>query len=134
MKELLYLDSICQEYGISTAVMLAIYEKESTFYSLAKNPTSGATGYGQLIASTAKSIYERYLKEGTYDTFKHYQLASNKELNIRLSCRLMKYNLDSYGNYWTAVERYFGHRDAGKRYAYAADINNKMSKYGESLK
>lgn len=134
LTELLFLYETCNEFNVPIEIMLAIYEKESSFYSLAKNKSSTATGYGQLIESTAKSIYEKYLKLGTYNTSKHRELCSNKELNIKLSVRLMKYNIDSYGTNWKAVERYYGHSDQSLCYAYASDINKRMRKYGSSLK
>ena len=132
--ELLFLHNTCKEYNVPIEIMLAIYEKESGFYSLAKNKTSTATGYGQLIDSTAKSMYENFLKLGTYDMSRHRELCTDKELNIRLSVRLIKYNLDNYGSKWKAVERYYGHPDQSLCYAYAKDINKRMSKYGSSLK
>lgn len=134
IKELVFLNDICKEYGIPIELMLAIYEKESSFCSYAKNSQSTATGYGQLINSTAKSMYEKYLNLGTYDMSKHRELACNKELNIRLSCRLIKYNIDSYNSLWTAVERYYGHPDQSLCTAYARDISSKMKYYGSSLK
>jgi hypothetical protein len=134
LNELLFLYNTCNEYNVPIEVMLAIYEKESRFYSLAKNKTSTATGYGQLIDSTAKSIYENFLKLGTYDISKHRELCCDKELNIKLSVRLMRYNIDSCGTIRKAVESYFGHSDMSLRYLYANDINKRMSKYGSSLK
>lgn len=134
LNELLFLYNTCKEYNVPIEIMLAIYEKESGFYSLAKNKTSTATGYGQLIDSTAKSIYEKYLQLGTYDKSRHRELCVDKELNIRLSVRLMKYNIDTYSSNWKAVERYYGHPDQSLCYGYAKDINKRMSKYGSSLK
>lgn len=134
INELLFLYNTCNEYNVPIEIMLAIYEKESGFYSLAKNKTSTATGYGQLIDSTAKSIYENYLKLGYYDKSKHRELCVDKKLNIQLSVRLMKYNIDSYGTYWKAVERYYGHPNQSLCYEYAKDINKRMGKYGSSLK
>lgn len=134
IKELIFLDNLCKEYEIPIEIMLAIYEKESSFYSLAKNTTSTATGYGQLINSTARSMYENYLNLGAYDISNHRSIACDKELNIRLSCRLMKYNIDSYGSLWTAVERYYGHPNQSLCAAYARDISRMMGNYGSSLR
>lgn len=134
LNELLFTYEVCKEYSVPIEIMLAIFEKESGFYSLAKNKTSTATGYGQLIDSTAKSIYEKFLNLGTYDMSRHRELCCDKELNIRLACRLMKYNIDSYKTNWKAVERYYGHSDQSLCYSYASDINKRMSKYGSSLK
>ena len=39
LKELLFLYETCNEYGVPIEIMLAIYEKESGFNSLAKNKT-----------------------------------------------------------------------------------------------
>ena len=134
LDELLFLYNTCKKYNVPIEIMLAIYEKESGFYSLAKNKTSTATGYGQLIDSTAKSIYENYLKLGYYDKSKHRELCVDKKLNIQLSVRLMKYNIDSYKSNWKAVERYYGHSDSSLCYNYASDIDKRMRKYGSSLK
>jgi hypothetical protein len=133
LNELLFLSNTCKEYNVPIEIMLAIYEKESGFYSLAKNTTSTATGYGQLIDSTAKSIYENFLKLGTYDKSRHRELCVDKQLNIKLSVRLMRYNIDSYGTYWKAVEQYYGNANKSLCYEYASDINKRMSKYGSSL-
>ena len=133
LKELVFLNNLCKDYGIPIEVMLAIYEKESSFCSFAKNKTSTATGYGQLINSTAKSMYEKFLKLGTYDINNHRVLACDKELNMKLSCRLIKYNIDSYGTLRKAVERYYGHPDQSLCVSYANDISKKMKNYGSSL-
>ena len=134
LNELLFLYNTCNEYKVPIEIMLAIYEKESGFYSLAKNTTSTATGYGQLIDSTAKSIYEKFLNLGSYDISRHRELCIDKQLNIKLSVRLMKYNIDSYKSHWKAVERYYGHSDQSLCYTYAKDVSRRMSKYGSSLK
>lgn len=133
INELVYLDNVCNEYNVPIELMLAIYEKESQFYSLAKNKTSTATGYGQLIDSTAKSVYEKMLNFGTYDINNHRTIACDKKLNILMSCRLMKYNIDSYKTHRAAVEHYYGSKDDAANKAYANSISSLMSHYGSSL-
>lgn len=133
LNELVYLNDVCNEYNVPISIMLAIFEKESGFRSTAKNSSSTATGYGQLINTTAQSMYERFLKLGIYDISNHRTLACDKKLNILMATRLMKYNLDMYCTKWKAVERYYGSGDEAANYAYASDINSRMNKYGGSL-
>lgn len=133
LAELIYLNSVCEEYKVPIAMMLAIFEKESGFCSTAKNPSSTATGYGQLLNTTAQSVYEKFLGLGTYDIANHRTVACDKKLNILMATRLIKYNIDTYGSYWKAAERYYGSKSEANNYAYAKDIDKRMKNYGASL-
>lgn len=128
INELMYLDDVCAEKGVPVPLMLALYEHESGFNSLAKNPSSTATGYGQLINTTARSMYNR-LSRGTYDISRHRVLATDKYLNIDLSVELMSYNLKSYGGVREALNAYYGHPDPNELARYSNDIMNRMTKY-----
>lgn len=128
INELIYLDKVCTEKNVPVPLMLALYEHESGFNSTAKNPSSTATGYGQLINTTARSMYNR-LSRGTYDISRHRVLASDKYLNIDLSVELMSYNLKSYGSITKALNAYYGHPDPNELARYSNDIENRMKKY-----
>lgn len=128
INELIHLNDVCTEKNVPVALMLALYEHESGFNSLAKNPSSTATGYGQLINTTARSMYNR-LSRGNYDIANHRSVATNKNLNIDLSVELMHYNLVNYKTIEGALNAYYGHPDPNELSRYTNDIINRMSKY-----
>ena len=61
---------IMQQNNIDPALLFAIIMTESHGIETAKNPTSTATGYGQILESTGKSVYEKYMGngKGTFET------------------------------------------------------------------
>jgi len=133
LQELVYQNEISKKTKAPTALMLALYETESTFNSKAQSSLSTATGYGQIIDSTAKSIYENMLSRGIYDRSKHRFLSTNKKLNMDMSTAYISRNIEVYGGARAAVEAYYGHKDASERRRYSDVINSKLRNYGYTL-
>ena len=110
-------------------IMLSIICTESGFRSYAKASTSSASGYCQIIKSTAKWIYEDKLQYGTYDADNHVSImTSNWKLNIEISCRLMYSLYYNNGKTWeNAVKRYYGSTSASENEKYLNKVNSNMN-------
>ena len=110
MEQLIFLNEQCVKYEIPVEIMLALICTESSFRSDARASTSSASGYCQIIRSTAQWIYEDKLGYGTYDIYNHEAImTTNWRLNIEIACRLI------YCLYWNsdqswdiAIQKYYG--------------------------
>jgi hypothetical protein len=81
-------ESLCKEYGsiVSPHLWFSLVEFESGYQSTSKSSESSASGWGQVIRGTAKSIYEDDLHLGTYN---HKTMSTNKAINARMSIYLL---------------------------------------------
>jgi hypothetical protein len=90
-EEINTLESLAKERNMgddAVDLVMAIAMTESDGIEDAKNPKSTATGFGGLLAGTAKYIYETELDspEGTYN---HSVMAKDGELNLQMSLCLV---------------------------------------------
>lgn len=128
IEQLYFLNEQCEKYEIPMEVMLSLICTESGFHSTAKAKTSSASGYCQIIKSTAQWVYENLLKYGTYDIDNHTEImTTNWKLNIEISCRLM------YCLYWNnnqswdnAIRRYYGSTVESDNDTYLGIVNSHM--------
>jgi hypothetical protein len=131
--DLVYLDILCDNYKVPTALMLAIFKVESSFNSQATNSTSTATGYGQLLNTTAKATYEKILSRGKYDISRHRILAKDKKLNMDMSVAYISRNIQKYRSARQACELYYGHPDQSERNRYISMINTELKRYNYTI-
>jgi predicted nuclease with TOPRIM domain len=124
--QLEFADSKMKEEGFEDAsLLLALVMVESRGREDAQNQTSSARGYGQIIASTAKSIYENKLSRGAY----RHEMAYNGQLNLEMCAELLSSNMAKYGNVTTVIDRYRGlHSDS-----YIALVEKQLKRGGTSL-
>jgi hypothetical protein len=129
VEHLYFLNEQCEKYDIPMELMLAIICTESGFRSNAKASTSSASGYCQIIKSTAKWIYEDKLHYGTYDVNNHREImCTNWKLNIEISCRLMKCLYANNSQSWEkAVKKYYGSTSESANSTYLNKVNSNMS-------
>lgn len=131
LSELVFLDKTAAEFGVPTGAMLSVYELESSFISTLKNSASTATGYGQVLDWVAVWLHERMLGLGEYDIDRHHDLAVDKELNIKMSTKLMAWNIERFnGDIKSAIEFYYGDPDPEKRQRYLNIISRNLANYG----
>lgn len=72
-------------YGVDIPIALCIIEKESGFYSAAKNKSSSAAGLGQDIISTFNSTAIRM----GHPEWNYHEHVFNAEINAQLNMWLM---------------------------------------------
>lgn len=106
-----------QQYGIDPALLMAqAHIENSTGDPKRVNPDTGATGVAQLIPSTSKSL-------GVSD-------ATDPKEAIPAQAKLMRENLDRYGNTQDAVSAYHGGIDQSNWGQKTKDYTKKvMGKY-----
>lgn len=107
--------------GINPHLLFSIIMVESGGHEDAANPSSSALGYGQLIASTGKSMYKLLGYTGNYN---HQQMATNGKLNIEMCSLLISRNMKQYnGDVNKVLCLYTGSNPVNQGYV------NKLSKY-----
>jgi len=84
--------SIADKFGINPHLWLALAETESHLYSKAANSSSSARGWGQLLEGTAKGIYEKTLKLGSYN----HDMAFDKNTNATMSIAYLRQMFDMF--------------------------------------
>lgn len=112
MNDIAYYDNMCKENNWNPHIMWCIYWNESRFTSIIDNPASSARGLGQILHSTAESMYENILDLGTYDHTMAYDTRTNMMLTTHLLFRnidqglrsaIALYSGDSTGSYYNVV-------------------------------
>jgi hypothetical protein len=129
VEQLHFLNEQCEKYEIPMELMLSLIATESSFKSDACAKTSSASGYCQIIKSTAKWIYEDKLNYGEYDVENHREImTSNWRLNIEISCRLMYSLYHNNGKSWeNAVKKYYGSTNPADNITYLNKVNHNMN-------
>lgn len=125
-------DELMTEKGYDPDLLFGIIMVESNGNPLAQNKVSSAKGYGQLLASTGKYVYESLLGHGK-GTYNHLSLSLNGDLNIEMTANLIDYLYKLHnGNLYKAIKNYCGQNDAGTR-AYINKINKHISEAGKNV-
>lgn len=129
VEQLYFLKSQCDKYEIPMELMLSLICTESSFRSYAKAETSSASGYCQIIKSTAKWIYEDKLHYGEYDVENHREImTSNWKLNIEISCRLISCLYYNNGQSWVnVIKKYYGSTNEADNITYLNKVNHNMN-------
>lgn len=127
-EQLFFLKEQCDKYGIPMELMLSLICTESSFRSDAKAETSTASGYCQIIKSTAEWIYEDKLHYGEYDVENHREImTTNWKLNIEISCRLISCLYYNNAQSWTdAIKKYYGSTNDVDNIIYLNKVNHNM--------
>lgn len=106
---LVTLIDLAYEYQVDPDFALGVIYAESNFKPTAKNPKSSASGYGQLIKSTAESA----AKKLGIENYVHHRDAFVPEINLRITVYYLSYCLESSGNISGAIRMYRGVSDTG---------------------
>jgi hypothetical protein len=126
-EQLFFLYEQCKKYEIPMELMLSIICTESGFRSDAKAPTSSASGYCQILKSTAEWIYEEKLHYGSYDVNNHVEIMTTDwRLNIEISCRLMYSLYYNNGKSWETAVKYYYSKTDPNNIKYLNTVNSKM--------
>lgn len=100
---------IMEENNIDPNILFGIIMTESKGNEDAKNATSTASGYGQILQSTGKSVYERYMNNGsgTFDP----EMLFDGVTNIEISANYIAQLVENSGTLTQALYKYRGYED-----------------------
>ena len=118
---------ICNEAGVNPHLLFAFIMAESHGDETAKNIKSTATGYGQLLNSTAKFVYEDLMDNGK-GTFIS-TLSKDGDTNIEMTARYIAYLKENNSSIDGIIIAYAGEDNSG----YKAELNSWLAKAGTNL-
>jgi len=107
-------EQIMLENGYNPNILFSTIMVESRGVETAKNKESTATGYGQILASTGKYIYED-LMGNPKGTYKH-SMAKDGDLNMQMTATYIDHLLDiNNAKLLNAMRTYSGRNTSGTR-------------------
>lgn len=119
-----YGEDLMKKYGYNPHILFGIFGVESGYKEDAANKKSTARGYGQLLAGTAKYVYEDILDKGTYT----HSYALNGKTNIELTTAYLNYLMDkNHNDLFKSISNYCG-RDTSGTHNYLKCINKAYQK------
>ncbi len=118
-------EDLMTEKGLNPNLLLGIVMTESTGTEGAQNSGSTATGYGQILRSTGKFVYEKLLGKANYN----HSMALDGDLNITMTAEYLAYLCEEKSSVREAIYSYRGIRDDG----YINKINSYISNTGYSV-
>lgn len=119
--EIKYAEDLMNEKGYDPDLLFGIVMVESSATRNAKNSSSTATGYGQILAGTGKFVYEDLMNAGAYSH--SYALDGKKNLNMTVT--YLDYLIQNKDSLFSAVRQYCG-RDVSGTYSYINRINSAL--------
>lgn len=129
-EEIKYGEELMEAKGLDPHLMFGTIMVESGANPNAVNKTSGATGYGQFLNSTAKFVWTKLLNNDTYSP----NVMKDGKSNILMMAEYYEY-LNSYkSGTFEIIKQYSGNStDEGAR-NYLAKINRYTNKVGAVVK
>ena len=118
---------IMVENDIDPNILFSVIMTESKGQEDAQNSTSTASGYGQILASTGKSVYEKYMdnEPGSFDR----EMLLDGETNITIAANYLAQLIDTSSDLTQALYKYRGVKDS----AWLNKVNGYLVKGGTSL-
>lgn len=118
---------IMQQNNIDPALLFAIIMTESHGIEDAKNPTSTATGYGQILESTGKSVYEKYMGngKGSFDT----SMLVDGDKNVEITAYYIDYCIKNNSDIYKALLAYRGTEDE----SWERKVDSYLNAFGTSI-
>lgn len=105
MEDIAYMDALCKERNFNAHWIWSIMHTESGYNVKAQNATSSARGLGQVLSSTARSMYERFMgnPKGSYNHEFAYDAKTNIAIVVEYCCYLKE-------NYSTPQQMIYSYR------------------------
>lgn len=118
---------IMEKNGIDPNVLFSVIMVESKGKENAKNDSSTATGFGQLLISTAEETYENYMNKGsgTFDP----AILTDGTSNIEITANYINQLLENNGTLTQALYKYRGENN---KY-WLNEVDSYMHEGGTSL-
>lgn len=122
------LEDTCALYGINPHLVLGVIMTESEGHANAKNRSSTASGFGQILKGTGKYVYEDLMGNGK-GTYNH-SMAFDPETNIRMTATYLGNLVRQRGSVQRALQNYRGKSNIA---SYVNKINSHIGKAGLSV-
>lgn len=121
-------EQTCAEQGIDCNLWLSLVMTESEGKADAKNRSSTATGFGQILKGTGELVYEDLMgnPNGSYN----HSMAYDPALNTRMSITLLGYLKRREGSMYAAIQQYRGKKDIS---GYTGRMNRWLALQGMSV-
>ena len=120
-------EDILLKAGLDPDILWGFVITESGGDENAKNPNSTATGHGQVLASTGKSVYEKIMGNGP-GSFNSSMLLDG-DVNIRITSEYLAYLKENSSSIYEVVDKYAGEHNE----AYYRKLDETLKKGGTSL-
>lgn len=122
-------EQLMHEKGIDPNLMFGTIMVESRANPKAVNASSGATGYGQFLNSTARWVWTDLMGNKNY----YSDLRKNGEVNIQMMAEYYDYLYSVNNNTFKVVKCYSGNKTDEGASEYLAKVNNFTRKVGVTL-
>lgn len=105
MDDIAYMDALCKERNFNAHWIWSVMHTESGYNVKAQSTKSTARGLGQVLSSTARSMYERFMGNpaGSYNHEFAYDAQTNIAIVVEYCCYLKE-------NYSTAQQMIYSYR------------------------
>jgi hypothetical protein len=113
--------------GLDPNLLFGFICAESDGNEHAENPTSTAAGYGQVLASTGRNVYEKIMNNGP-GTFS-YDMLLDGDINIVIASNYLAYLKEHSTSVYEIIDGYAGKHDE----AYYRKLDEILQKGGTSL-
>lgn len=125
--QLITAEKLMVDNNIDPNLIFAIIMTESEGHANASNKSSTAAGYGQILASTGKAVYEDVMKNGS-GSFT-YSMLYDGNTNIAICANYLNYLVANSNSIYEVIESYRGMKDK----AYCTKLDYYLNLAGTSL-
>lgn len=119
-------EQLMREKGYDPHLMFGTIMVESGGDPDAINESSGATGYGQFLNSTAEFVWSKLLGKGNYDP----EVMKDGVSNIQMMAEYYDYLYSTKGDTFSVIKQYSGNATDEGAMNYLAKINSFTQKVG----
>lgn len=99
--------TIMENNGLDPNLLFAVIMVESKGKENAKNDSSTASGFGQILTSTGKDVYEDYMNKGKFSN----DLLMDGTTNIEITANYLNQLIENNGTLTEALYKYRGKTD-----------------------
>lgn len=127
--QLINLEQVAEEKDIDVDLVLSISMVESEGTEKVCNSSSTARGYGQILNTTGKFIYEKIMNKGTYN----HDYALNGYTNFEMMVNYLRYLENTNGSNLYATIRNYRGEGGSVLSSYIRKIDNYLENCGKSI-
>lgn len=128
-EEIQYGEDLMIAKGLNPHLMFGTIMVESNGKPNAVNTSSGATGYGQFLDSTAQWVWTKLLGNNTYNS----NIRKDGYSNIQMMAEYYDYLYSESGSTFKVIKQYSGNSTDEGAANYLAKVNNFTKKVGEVI-
>lgn len=131
-EEIEYGEDLMIAKGYDPNLMFGTIMVESNAIPTAVNKSSGATGYGQFLDSTARWVWTKIL--GNSNSTYYSDIRKDGKTNILMMAEYYDYLYSEYDNTFKVMKHYSGNSTNEGASKYIAKVNNFIKKVGAVIK